>query len=100
MKLRTKIKWRLIDDYARDGGKELFTKMHCVLVTNLNDSQPGSNGQLPTLVLTLVPARSNSQFDWLFDNKRLSNYSKVLLIGFGEKLVNFGSLSRKNRTKD
>ena len=23
-----------IDDYAKDGGKELFTKMHCVLITN------------------------------------------------------------------
>ena len=23
-----------IDDYAKDGGEELFTKMHCVLVTN------------------------------------------------------------------
>ena len=46
------------------------------------------------------PARSNSQFDWLFDNKRLTNYSKELLLGFGEKLVNFGSLSRENRAKD
>ena len=62
--------------------------------------QPGSKGQLPTSVLTLVPARSTSQFNWLFDNKRLTNYSKELLLGFGEKLVNFGSLSRENRTKD
>ena len=62
--------------------------------------QPGSKGQLPTSVLTLVPVRSNSLFDWLFDNKRLTNYSKTLLLGFGEKLVNFGSLSRENRTKD
>ena len=62
--------------------------------------QPGSEGQFPTSVLTLVPARSNSQFDWLFDNKRLTNYSKELLLGFGEKLVNFGLLSRENRTKD
>ena len=23
-----------IDDYAKDGGKELFTKMHCVLIMN------------------------------------------------------------------
>ena len=23
-----------IDDYAKDGGKELFTKMHCILITN------------------------------------------------------------------
>ena len=23
-----------IDDYAKDGGEELFTKMHCVLITN------------------------------------------------------------------
>ena len=23
-----------IDDYAKDGGDELFTKMHCVLITN------------------------------------------------------------------
>ena len=23
-----------IDDYAKDGGKELFTKMHCALITN------------------------------------------------------------------
>ena len=23
-----------IDDYAKDGGKELFTNMHCILVTN------------------------------------------------------------------
>ena len=62
--------------------------------------QPGSKGQLPTSVLTLVPVRSNSLFDWLFDNKRLTNYSKELLLGFGEKLVNFGSLSWENRTKD
>ena len=26
--------WRLIDDYAKDGGKELFTKMHCVRIKN------------------------------------------------------------------
>ena len=39
-------------------------------------TQPGSKGQLPTSVLTLVPVRSSSQFDWLFDNKRLTNYSK------------------------
>ena len=25
---------RKIDDYAKDGGEELFTKMHCVLTTN------------------------------------------------------------------
>ena len=25
--------WR-IDDYAKDGGEELFTKMHCVRITN------------------------------------------------------------------
>ena len=62
--------------------------------------QPGSKGQFPTSVLTLVPVRSNSLFDWLFDNNRLTNYSKELLLGFGEKLVNFGSLSRENRTKD
>ena len=24
-----------IDDYAKDGGEELFTKMHCVRITNL-----------------------------------------------------------------
>ena len=24
----------LIDDYAKDGSEELFTKMHCVLITN------------------------------------------------------------------
>ena len=24
----------VIDDYAKDGGEELFTKMHCVLITN------------------------------------------------------------------
>ena len=24
-----------IDDYEKDGGEELFTKMHCVLITNL-----------------------------------------------------------------
>ena len=70
------------------------------LNTRQVDTEPGSKGRLPTSVLTLVPARSNSQFDWLFDNKRLSNYSKELLLGFGEKLINFGSLSRKNRTKD
>ena len=23
-----------IDDYAKDGGEELFTKMHCVLIAN------------------------------------------------------------------
>ena len=23
-----------IADYAKDGGKEFFTKMHCVLITN------------------------------------------------------------------
>ena len=23
-----------IDDYAKDGGEELFTKMHCVLLSN------------------------------------------------------------------
>ena len=23
-----------VDDYAKDGGEELFTKMHCVLITN------------------------------------------------------------------
>ena len=23
-----------IDDYAKDGGEELFTKMHCVRITN------------------------------------------------------------------
>ena len=23
-----------IDDYAKDGGEELFTEMHCVLITN------------------------------------------------------------------
>ena len=62
--------------------------------------QPGAKGQLPASVLTLVPAKSNSQFDWLFDNKRLTNHSKELLLGFGEKLVNFGSLSRENRAKD
>ena len=62
--------------------------------------QPGSKGQLPTSVLTLVPARSNVQFDWLCDNKRLTNYSKELLLGFVEKLVNSGSLPRENRTKD
>ena len=45
--------------------------------------QPGSKGQLPTSVLTLAPARSTSQCDWLFDNKRLTNYSKELLLGFG-----------------
>ena len=26
--------YRLIDDYAKDGGEELFTKMHCVLTAN------------------------------------------------------------------
>ena len=61
--------------------------------------QPGSKGQFPTSVLTLVPARSNSQFDLLFDNKRLTNYSKELSLGFGEKLVNFGLLSLENMTK-
>ena len=65
-----------------------------------DESQPGSEGQFPTSVLTLVPARSNSQFDLLFDNKRLTNYSKELSLGFGEKLVNFGLLSRENMTKD
>ena len=25
---------RRIDDYAKDGGKELFTKMHCVRIEN------------------------------------------------------------------
>ena len=25
---------RSIDDYAKDGGEELFTKMHCVLIPN------------------------------------------------------------------
>ena len=65
-----------------------------------NSTQPDSKGQVPASVLTLVPATSNSQFDWLFDNKRLTNYSKELLLGFGEKLVNFGSLSRENRAKD
>ena len=69
-------------------------------IRNVMKTQPGSKGQLPASVLTLVPARSNSQFDWLFDNKRLNNYSKELLLGFGKKLVNFGSLSQENRTKD
>ena len=23
-----------LDDYSKDGGEELFTKMHCVLITN------------------------------------------------------------------
>ena len=32
-----------IDDYAKDGGKELFTKMHCVRSTN---PQPRSQGVL------------------------------------------------------
>ena len=27
-----------IDDYAKDGGEELFTKMHRVLIPNLDDS--------------------------------------------------------------
>ena len=69
-------------------------------IKDFDKVQPGSKGQLPTSVLTLVPVSSNSLFDWLFDNKRLTNYSKELLLGFGEKLVNFGSLSRENRTKD
>ena len=67
---------------------------------NVVGAQPGSEGQFPTSVLTFVPARSNSLFDWLFDNGGLTNYSKVLLIGFGEKLVNFGSLSREKRATD
>ena len=50
---------------------------------SLGTPQPGSKGQLPTSVLTLVPVRSNSQIDWLFDNERLTNYSKELLLGFG-----------------
>ena len=25
---------RVIDDYAKDGGKELFTKIHCILRSN------------------------------------------------------------------
>ena len=29
--VRTSIR---IDDYAKDGGEELFTKMHCVRITN------------------------------------------------------------------
>ena len=37
----------LIDDYAKDGGEELFTKMHCVLLSNsyriVEDSQLGRN---------------------------------------------------------
>ena len=29
------IEWHLeIDDYAKDGGEELFTKMHCVRIRN------------------------------------------------------------------
>ena len=27
-------KFITIDDYAKDGGKELFTKMHCVRIEN------------------------------------------------------------------
>ena len=73
---------------------------HSKFMGGVGPEQPGSKGQLPASVLTLVSARSNSQFDWLFDNKRLNNYSKELLLGFGEKLVNFGSLSQENRTKD
>ena len=26
--------WVSIDDYAKDGGEELLTKIHCVLITN------------------------------------------------------------------
>ena len=48
---------------------------------NLALKQPGSEGQFPTSVLTLVPARSNSKFDWLFDNKSLTNYSRDLELG-------------------
>ena len=28
------INFQTIDDYAKDGGEELFTKVHCVLITN------------------------------------------------------------------
>ena len=87
--------------------KDLVADAQTLLEENLSEKKSvesarrlGSKGQLPTSVLTLVPVRSNSLFDWLFDNKRLANYSKELLLGFGEKLVNFGSLSRENRTKD
>ena len=34
--------------------------------------QPGSKGQLPTLVLTLVPSSSSSLFHWVFDNRWLA----------------------------
>ena len=54
--------------------------------TSTHGGQPGSKGQLPASVLTLVPARSNSQFDWLFDNKRLTNYSKELLLCFWREI--------------
>ena len=30
-----------IDDYAKDGGEELFTKMHCILGSNSNESRQG-----------------------------------------------------------
>ena len=45
-------------------------------------------------VLTLVPGRSNSLFDWLFDNKRLTNYSKELLLGSPYLARNWSTLDR------
>ena len=75
--------------FGPSGGEKVTFKSFLVLLRH-STRQPGSKGQFPTSVLTLVPARSNSQFDLLFDNKRLTNYSKELSLGFGEKLVNFG----------
>ena len=52
--------------------------MHCI--------QPVSRGALPTSILTLVPGRPNSQSDWLFDDKRLTNHSKESLLGLASNL--------------
>ena len=46
---------RAIDDYAKDGGEELFTKMHCVQLRILND---------PIGILTgyVSPSFNNSKY--------------------------------------
>ena len=67
-----------------------------VRISYLKTTQPGSKGQLPTSVLTLVPARSHSLFDWLFDNKRLSNFSKELLLVFRETLIKIAAMGKRD----
>ena len=60
-----------------------------------------SKCQLPTSVVTLVKVISKMQFDWLFDNKRLTHCSQEPpLSKLNENLLNSGSLPRENRAKD